>query len=226
MKISPSVLRFLEDLKSNNNREWFQSNKKEYDKLRAEMTTFYNEVMQQLNQHDEIEKLKIFRIYRDVRFSHDKTPYNPHFAGSFSRSGKRLRGGYYLRVRPGESFLAGGFWAPNKEDLFRIRKEFELDDDEMRQILADESFNKHFGGELRGDEVKTAPKGFSKEHPAIDLIRKKGFVAVREFTDEEVLSDSFLSEVGESFKALRPFFDYMSDVLTTDLNGVSLIEDK
>lgn len=225
MKISPSVLRFLEDLKSNNNREWFQTNKKEYDKLRTEMTSFYNEVMQQLNQHDEIEKLKIFRIYRDVRFSHDKTPYNPHFAGSFSRSGKRLRGGYYLRVRPGESFLAGGFWAPNKEDLFRIRKEFELDDQEMREILANKNFKKYFGGEIRGDEVKTAPKGFNKEHPAIDLIRKKGFVAVREFSDEEVLSDNFLFEVGESFKALRPYFDFMSDVLTTDLNGVSLIEE-
>ena len=225
MTIDPTVLKFLSDLKANNNREWFQANKKTYDGIRAEMNLFYQDIMQRLNQHDEIEKLKMFRIYRDVRFSHDKTPYNPHFAGSFSRSGKRLRGGYYLRIRPGESFLAGGFWAPNKEDLFRIRKEFELDDVEIREVLSNKEFRKHFGSELRGDEVKTAPKGFNKEHPAIDLIRKKGFVAVREFTDSEVLNKNFVNQVDDAFKALRPYFDYMSEVLTTDLNGVSLIED-
>lgn len=225
MTIDPTVLKFLSDLKANNNREWFQANKKTYDGIRAEMNLFYQDIMQRLNQHDEIEKLKMFRIYRDVRFSHDKTPYNPHFAGSFSRSGKRLRGGYYLRIRPGESFLAGGFWAPNKEDLFRIRKEFELDDQEIRDVLSNKEFRKNFGSELRGDEVKTAPKGFDKEHPAIDLIRKKGFVAVREFTDSEVMNKNFANHVDDAFKALRPYFDYMSEVLTTDLNGVSLVED-
>lgn len=226
MTIDQTVLQFLKDLKANNNREWFQENKKRYESIRAEMKLFYEEIMHSLNQHDDIEKFKMFRIYRDVRFSHDKTPYNPHFAGSFSRSGKRLRGGYYLRIRPGESFLAGGFWAPNKEDLFRIRKEFELDDQEIREIIAQKEFKKHFGGELRGDEVKTAPKGFNREHAAIDLIRKKGFVAVREFSDEEVLKTNFINEVNDAFKALRPYFDYMSDVLTTDLNGVSLIDEE
>ena len=226
MRIDPNALQFLKELKSNNNRDWFQENKKRYDAIRADVSGFYQNLMQGLNRHDDIEKLKMFRIYRDVRFSHDKTPYNPHFAGSFSRNGKRLRGGYYLRIRPGESFLAGGFWAPNKEDLFRIRKEFEMDDEEIRSILADKKFKKHFGASLQGDEVKTAPKGFSKEHPAIDLIRKKGFVAVRQFSDEEVLQDDFFDQVSEAFMALRPFFDYMSDVLTTDLNGASLIEDE
>ena len=223
MTIDPTALEFLSQLKANNNREWFQEHKKHYENIRAGIKLFYQEVRQNLNQHDDIDKFKMFRIYRDVRFSHDKTPYNPHFAGSYSRSGKRLRGGYYLRIRPGESFLAGGFWAPNKEDLFRIRKEFELDDREIREILSQKGFKKHFGGELRGEEVKTAPKGFSREHAAIDLIRKKGFVAVREFSDEEVLNENFMNEVNEAFKTLRPFFDYMSEVLTTDLNGVSLV---
>ncbi|NNC71115.1 MAG: DUF2461 domain-containing protein, partial [Flavobacteriaceae bacterium] len=159
-----------------------------------------------------------------VRFSKDKTPYQPHFAGSFSRQGKHLRGGYYLRIRPGESFLAGGFWEPNKEDLFRIRKEFELDDAEIRKILRDKKYVKYFGGRFEGEELKTAPKGFDKEHPAIDLIRKKGFIAVRNFSDKDILSANFLKEVDDTYKALRPFFDYMSEVLTTDLNGVSLID--
>ena len=226
MIIEKNTIKFLKELKDNNNREWFQENKKRYEGIRAQMKGFYEEVVHRLNEHDEIEKLKMFRIYRDVRFSHDKTPYNPHFAGSMSRSGKRLRGGYYLRIRPGESFLAGGFWAPNKEDLFRIRKEFELDDQEIREIMSHPDFKAQFDGVLRGDEVKTAPKGFNREHSAIDLIRKKGFVAVREFSDEEVLKKDFMDQVDKAFLALRPFFDYMSEVLTTDLNGVSLIEEE
>lgn len=218
------VLVFLNKLKRNNNRDWFKEHKPEFQQLQIGMKKFYDEIKLNLEQHDEIEKFKMFRIYRDVRFSKDKTPYNYHFAGSFSRSGKKLRGGYYLRVRPGESFLAGGFWQPNKEDLFRIRKEIEFSDKELRSILSEKEFKNIFGGVLVGEELKTAPKGFSKEDPAIDLIRKKGFVAVRNFTDEEVLSPNFLTEVNRSFKSLRPYFDYMSEVLTTDLNGVSTID--
>jgi len=218
------ALVFLNKLKLNNNRDWFNEHKVEYQSLQKEIKKFYEDIKLNLEQEDEIEKLKMFRIYRDVRFSKDKTPYNYHFAGSFSRSGKHLRGGYYLRIRPGESFLAGGFWQPNKEDLFRIRKEIEISDLELRNILADSNFKKYFGGVLVGDELKTAPKDFQKDHPAIDLIRKKGFIAVRNFTDKEVLSPNFLMEVNNSFKALRPFFDYMSEVLTTDLNGESIID--
>ena len=165
----------------------------------------------------------MFRIYRDVRFSKDKTPYKPHFAGSFSRLGKHLRGGYYLRIRPGESFLAGGFWEPNKEDLFRIRKEIEVDATEFREILEDKNFQHYFGNTFKGDELKTAPRGFDKEHPDVDLLRKKGFIAVRNFTDEEVLSSNFISEVDKSYKALRPFFNLFSEILTTNLNGESII---
>lgn len=218
------VLVFLNKLKRNNNRDWFNEHKPEFQQLQIGIKKFYNDIKLNLEQHDEIEKFKLFRIYRDVRFSKDKTPYNYHFAGSFSRSGKKLRGGYYLRIRPGESFLAGGFWQPNKEDLFRIRKEIEFSDKELRSILSEKEFKNVFGGVLVGEELKTAPKGFSKEDPAIDLIRKKGFVAVRNFTDEEVLSPNFLTEVNRSFKSLRPYFDYMSEVLTTDLNGVSTID--
>lgn len=218
------ALKFLNKLKRNNNRDWFNEHKPEFQQMQIGIKKFYEDIKLNLEQHDEIEKLKMFRIYRDVRFSKDKTPYNYHFAGSFSRSGKKLRGGYYLRIRPGESFLAGGFWQPNKEDLFRIRKEIEFSDKELRSILSENEFKDVFGGILVGEELKTAPKGFSKEDPAIDLIRKKGFVAVRNFTDKEVLSPNFLNEVNRSFKSLRPYFDYMSEVLTTDLNGVSTID--
>jgi uncharacterized protein (TIGR02453 family) len=220
--ISKTTLDFLAALKENNNRDWFTEHKTEFQQEQKKAKIFYNAVMEKLKMHDEIESVKIFRIYRDVRFSPDKTPYKPHFAGNFVRATNKLRGGYYLRIRPGESFLAGGFWEPNKEDLLRIRKEFEMDASEIREILSNPTFVTYFG-KLEGDALKTAPRGFDKEHPDMDLIRMKQFIVSRKFTDDEVLAPNFLQEVNESYKAMRPYFNYMSDVLTTDLNGVSIL---
>ena len=135
-----------------------------------------------------------------------------------------MRGGYYVHIAPNnESFIATGFWDPHKDDLFRIRKELELDADEFRKIIGTKKF-KDIWGRLEGDELKTAPKGFDKEHHDVDLIRKKQFIFTKKFTDKEVVSPDFLMEVDKSFKAIRPYFNYMSEVLTTDLNGVSLID--
>ena len=221
--ISKETFDFLKKLAKNNNRDWFEANKPEFKKHESEVKQFYADIQENLNSHDEIEKMKMFRIYRDVRFSKDKTPYKTHFAGSFSRLGAHLRGGYYLRIRPGESFAAVGFWEPNKEDLFRIRKEFEMDASDFRKTIGQDSL-KSIWGEIQGDGVKTAPKGFDKEHPDIDLIKRKQFIFIRNFTDSEVLSNSFMEEVNASFRAIRPFFDIMSDILTTNLNGESLLD--
>ena len=221
--ISKKVLQFLTTLEKNNNREWFTEHKPEFKALETEVKDFYNTVFKSLQQYDDVDKLKMFRIYRDVRFSKNKTPYKTHFGGSFNRKKPQLRGGYYLHIAPEDSFIATGFWNPAKEDLFRIRKEFEIDDTEIRTIINNKAFKKVWGNFV-GDEVKTAPKGFSKEHPAIDLIRKKQFIFTKKFSDKEVTSASFLHEVTDAFKAIRPYFDYMTDVLTTDLNGVSLID--
>jgi uncharacterized protein (TIGR02453 family) len=221
--ISKTTLDFLIKLKKNNNRDWFNEHKSSFQTEKEKATMFYNALMENLNAHDDIEKLKMFRIYRDVRFSKDKTPYKPHFAGHFVRGTKRLRGGYYLRIRSGESFLAGGFWGPSKEDLLRIRKEFEMDTTEIREILNDKTFVKHFE-KLEGNALKTAPRGFDKEHPDLDLIRMKQFIVTRHFTDDEVLNPNFLKEINASYKAMRPYFDYMSEILTTDLNGESIID--
>ncbi|MEL6916521.1 MAG: DUF2461 domain-containing protein [Bacteroidota bacterium] len=221
--ITQKTLNFLKKLDKNNNREWFTEHKTEFKNHEMDAKRFYESLMERLKDHDDIEKLKMFRIYRDVRFSKDKTPYKAHFAGSFSRAGARLRGGYYLRIKPDETFIATGFWEPNKEDLFRIRKEFELDASDIRKILDDKTF-RDIWGELQGDAVKTAPKGFDKEHPNIDLIKRKQFIFVRNFTDKEVLSPNFMDELDHSFKLIRPYFDLMSDILTTDLNGESLLD--
>ncbi|MCK0159542.1 DUF2461 domain-containing protein [Allomuricauda sp. F6463D] len=220
--ISKNVFDFLDLLEKNNNREWFESHKSTFKTHQSEVKSFFESVKENLNQHDDIEKMKLFRIYRDVRFSKDKTPYKSHFAGSFSRLGSHIRGGYYIHIKPGASLLATGFWAPNKEDLFRIRKELEMDAGEFRKVVNQEEL-KAIWGDLSGDELKTAPKGFDKEHSDIDLIRKKQFVFVRNLTDKEVLSSSFLNEVDKSFKAIRPYFDLMSNILTTNLNGESIL---
>jgi len=222
--LSKSVFDFLRKLEKNNNRDWFNEHKKEFKIIEAETKQAYQDLSDLLNIHDEIDEFKMFRIYRDVRFSKNKLPYKTHFGGSFSRKKPELRGGYYLHVQPGnESFIATGFWEPNKEDLFRIRKEIEQDDTEIRKIINQKKF-KATWGDFVGDEVKTAPKGFNKDHKAIDLIKKKQFIFTKKYTDNEVTSANFLNQVNTDFKAIRPYFDYMSDVLTTDLNGVSLLK--
>ncbi|SMC73723.1 DUF2461 domain-containing protein [Cellulophaga tyrosinoxydans] len=220
--LTQEVFNFLKDLEKNNNRDWFEKNKAAFKKQEKAVKGFLNTVLDKLKAHDEIEKLKMFRIYRDVRFSKDKTPYKSHLAGSFTRAGAKLRGGYYVHIKSGGSFIATGFWEPNKEDLFRIRKELELDAEEFRSVISAPKFKKIWG-EIQGDELKTAPKGFDKEHQDIDLIKMKQFIFIRKFTDKEVLSADFADKIDESFKAIRPYFDLMSDILTTDLNGESLL---
>jgi len=221
--IPKKTFSFFKTLNKNNNREWFTEHKPEFKSIEADVKNFYTALFENLQKHDDVDKMKMFRIYRDVRFSKDKTPYKTHFGGSFGRTKPRLRGGYYLHIAPGDSFIATGFWEPNKEDLFRIRKELELDAVEFRKIITSKKF-KGVWGDLVGNEVKTAPKGFNKEHADIDLIRKKQFIFTKKFSDAEVTSPNFLNEVLDGFKAIRPYFDYMSEVLTTDLNGVSLFD--
>ncbi len=223
IQVSKSSLEFLQKLKENNNREWFDIHKSEFKEEEAKLKAFYTGVLEDLNKNDTIEKMKIFRIYRDVRFSKDKTPYNWYRSVSFSRATESLRGGYYLKIAPGETMMAGGFFQPNPADLLRIRKEFETDATEIREIIASENFQKLFG-KLEGDEVKSAPRGFDKNHPNIDLIKKKSFLVTRKFSDKEVVASDFREKLNESYLGLRPFFDYMSDVLTTDLNGVSILK--
>ena len=122
MQFQTSTFKYLQDLHKNNNRDWFAAEKETYLKAQQNAKDVFSVMLLNLQKHDEIEKSKMMRIYRDVRFSKDKTPYKVHFANSYARLGKELRGGYFLSIRPGASFLAGGFWEPSKEDLFRIRK--------------------------------------------------------------------------------------------------------
>lgn len=209
---------FLKNLEKNNNREWFAQHKPEYDVIVKENKVFFDQIYTELQEHDNLKGIHIYRIYRDVRFSKDQTPYKNNFGVGYSRSKPMLRGGYYIQLELNNSFVGGGFWGPDTKDLLRIRKEFELNTTAIEKITSDETFSKYFGN-IEGEAVKTAPRGFDKNHPAIDLIRKKQYVVMRKFTDKEVLSDNFQKEAILTLLAMRPFFDYMSEVLTTDLNG-------
>ncbi len=221
--ISKKALKFLKDLAKNNDRDWFAKNKPIYEVEHANMKAFKDALGAKMEKYDNIEKNRLHRIYRDVRFSKDKSPYKNHFSGGLSRATKLLRGGYYWHVEPGNTMVGGGFFGPNPADLKLIRQNIAFDDKPLRKIMKSTKFKKYFGN-FRGQTVKTAPKGFDKEHPAIDLLRFKQFYVLRTFTDKEVTDPKFLSEVVKTFMALRPFFDYMSEILTTDLNGVPLYE--
>lgn len=222
-QLKKEQLDFLVQLSQNNNKPWFAENKPQFDVLFAEVKAFFKTIFEEMQQYDSVDLLHVHRIYRDVRFAKDKTPYKNYFGLHIGRTKPMLRGGYYLNVEPGNSFVGGGFWEPNKEDLLRIRKEIAMDDSELRAIIEAPEFVKYFG-ELKGEELKTCPKGFDKEHPAIDLLRKKQYLVMRFFTDKEILQPNFEQEVVRTFNAMRPLFDYMSDVLTTDVNGVSLYD--
>lgn len=221
--INPDIFTFYKDLDKNNNREWFESHKPRFKALESEVKDFNEIVKFGLEETDDIEKVKMFRIYRDVRFSKNKTPYKTHFGVSFHRKKPNLRGSYYMHLAPQNSFIASGFWNPNPMDLLRIRKDLEMDAQELRDVITDFTFKKVWG-ELQGDVVKTSPKGFNIDHPNIDLIRHKQFLFIKRFDDKSVLSSDFQKEVIKSFSAIRPFFDLMTNVLTTDLNGVSILD--
>ena len=221
--IKKEVLSFFKKLEKNNNREWFEINKPEFKRIEAEVKHFGQKLKEALEATEHIDRVKLFRVYRDVRFSKDKTPYKTHFGISMHREKPCYRGGYYVHLKPNKNFAAVGFWDPNKEDLLRIRKELELDPSEFRELMHESDF-KNTWGNLEGEEVKTAPKGFSKEDPNIDLIRKKMFLFRKKYSDKEVLSPNFLEQLAQDFRTVRPFLDYMSSVLTTDLNGVSLLD--
>lgn len=215
-----NITNFLKQLEKNNNRDWFNTHKNEFNTAKAEADLIFNAIYQELSKKEELEPLNIYRIYRDVRFSNDKTPYKIHFSAQSGRKKPHNRGGYYFHIQPNHNFIGIGFWGPERDDLLRIRKDIEVSD-ELEKILQSKTLIKEFG-EMQGEEVKSAPKGFSKDHERIALLRKKQYLFIKNFTDEEVLAEDFPKKVAKSIQVLQPFLNYMTEVLTTDENGQPL----
>jgi len=192
--IEKSTLKFLKDLAKNNDRLWFKASKNEYDYALANMKGLIESIEAELNKVDMIEKKKVFRIYRDVRFSKDKTPYKDHLGGSFTRATAARRGGYFLGIQPGnKSIIAGGFWNPESTDLKRVREELALDPSDFRKIINAKKF-KDFFGQLEGQTLKNIPRGFDKESPAGDLLRMKQYLCYRPVSDKEIIEPDFLKK--------------------------------
>ena len=207
-KLTNSIFSFLSSLSQNNNREWFSDNKKDYEKAKSQADSFCRAVYAAMQEKDHLGAIKIYRIYNDLRFAKDKPPYKTHFGLYFGRLQPKYRGGYYLHLSPEQSFVGGGFFNPEPKDLLRIRQEIAQEGEHFSQIMNSEAIRSYFSGQLWGQEVKTTPKGFDKDDPMITL--------------DQVLGDSFFQEVVDTFVAMRPFYDFMTQALTTDANGEPL----
>lgn len=224
--INPETLKFLTKLSNNNNREWFTDNKSVYESARTNVIAVADALIGQMNLRDQLEtesgKKSLFRIYNDVRFRKDKSPYKEWFALHLKRAGKERRGGYYMQIKPGASFIALGFWGPEPADLKRIREDIQYEYPHWRKMLSNKTLLTHWGA-MQGEQLASVPRGFDKEHPAIDLLRYKQFLFTKHYSDAELQSSDFISSVSRSFQAARPFLDYMSEVLTTDSNGERIV---
>jgi uncharacterized protein (TIGR02453 family) len=211
------VLSFLEDIGKNNNKTWFEANRQAYDTARAEFERFTEALIDEFRIPDHLEGLRakdcISRIYRDIRFSKDKSPYKTNLWASIAPGGKQnMHMGYHISIQPqGKSILAGGMYEPSSEQLANFRKSIDEDAGEFKQIIAEIAFVDYFGG-IEGDKLKTAPQGYDKNHPEIELLKLKQVVVVRYFTDQQVLADDFLPLIITGCRAMRPFLDYFQRI--------------
>lgn len=211
------VLTFLSELSANNNRPWFEEHRGEYEAARAEFERYTEALIDEFRVADNLQGLTakdcISRIYRDIRFSKDKTPYHTHMWATIGPGGKKgMHMGYHVSVRPnGHSILAGGMYEPSPEQLASFRQSIDEGAQEFKDIIAEKKFVDYFGG-IGGETVKTAPQGYDKNHPEIELLKHKQVTVMRAFTDEQVLSDDFLAQVVNGCKVMRPFLDYFQRI--------------
>jgi uncharacterized protein (TIGR02453 family) len=214
------ILKFLKNIAKNNNREWFEKNKPKYLEAKQHHEDFLEELHKELVKFDEslggINPRKMgFRIYRDVRFSKDKRPYKVNMGAGFSPAGKMMSDpGYYIHLEPGKSFVAGGLYQPDPANLAKIRQEIDYNAKNFLKILNDKNFKKYFDGLDDFDRVKTAPKGYPKDHPQIELLKNKSFITSHPFTDKEVLDKKFVKKVAEVCKAIRPLNEFLKEAIS------------
>ena len=216
--LQKSTLKFLKELKNNNDRDWFQANRKHYDAAKEDLLNFVTALIAKTMSFDkdisdQEPKKCIFRINRDIRFSKDKSPYKTNMGAYIVSGGKKSgKAGYYVHIEPGGCFVAGGLYCPPGPALKKVRQEIDYNTDAFRKILKAKKFKDTFG-ELQGSKVKTSPKGYAKDHPAIDLIRHKDFIVSRSFSDKEVMSEDFLKETINTFKAMKPLNDFLNKAM-------------
>ena len=218
MDLKPTI-DFLTNLSANNNKEWFDDNRKTYEACRKDFLALVTSIIEELAKFDPeltgVDAKKcVFRINRDIRFSNDKTPYKTNFGALMGSNGKKTEGtGYYMHLAPGQNFAGGGIYMPKPEMLAAIRQEIDYNPDKLNELLANKDFKETFG-EIRGDKVKTAPKGYPKNHPNIDLLRYKSFYVVKEFSEKEISSDGIFKDLISTYQKAFEFNKYLKEAIS------------
>jgi uncharacterized protein (TIGR02453 family) len=213
-----SVLDFLSDLKGHNNKAWFEEHRSAYDTARTNFENFVDQLISEYGRIDDTGGITakdcIMRIYRDTRFSKDKSLYKTNMGATIAPGGKKSTSlGYHLHMQPhDETLIAGGLYMPTPEQLTSFRSAIDRDAAPFKAIINDKEFKKYFGT-LEGEKVKTVPQGYTREHPEIELLRFKQVVVVHRLSDEMVLSPKFRTHVIKTFIAMKPFLDYLNATL-------------
>ena len=210
-----STLLFLKDLHKNNNRDWFNENKDRYLSANANVVDFVETLIEEIGEFDEEilridAKKALFRIYRDVRFSKDKSPYKTNFgAGLGMGKGNRISG-YYLHIEPGKSFLAGGVYQPDTTVLKEIRKEISINSNEFLSILEQDEFRNNFRGLSVGQKLQRVPAGFEKDDPMAEFLKLKNFIVVHPVSNEALMKEDAAKNFAQIFKSIKPLNDFLS----------------
>ena len=207
------VFDFLSSLKEHNNKPWFEEHRTDYELARERFESFVDGLILEYGSIEDFGGITakdcVMRIYRDTRFSKDKSPYKTSMGATLAPGGKKSTSlGYHLQPR-NESLIAGGLYMPSPEQLARFRMAIDQDAAPFKAILKDKEFKKDFGS-LEGEKVRTVPQGYPREHPEIELLRFKQVVAVHHLSDETVLSPTFGTHMIKIFKAMKPFLDYLN----------------
>lgn len=213
------IMKFLSELKQNNTREWMQEHKKQYENARGSFIEFVSLLLADLQMIDpDMSGLSakdcIFRLNRDVRFSKDKSPYKINFSAYFALGGKKsFNGGYYFHLQPGQSFIGGGIYQPMPDMLAKIRQEIDYNSEIIHGIISKEEFKSYFG-EIKGERLKTSPKGYSSDHVDIDLLRLKSFIVSKNLDDAIIKSLDLKSEIVKGFTIMKPFKDFLTTAIS------------
>ena len=215
--LQASTLKFLKDLKKNNNKPWFEKNKSVYLSAKEDLEGFAERLIEGLGKTDaDIAPLQAkdctYRIYRDVRFSRDKTPYKTHMGAYLNKGGKKMpTAGYYFHLEPGSNMAGGGLWMPAAPELGKVRQEIDYNYEEWSKLLSARRFSKIFPDGPDQDELLSRPpKGYDAANPAIEFLKLKSFVVTRTLTDQQMLSRSLLKEVLQTFEAMHPYIQFLN----------------
>jgi len=219
--LQQSTLKFLKDLKVNNNKPWFEANRQRFEQAKTDWETFVQQVLDRMADVDEevsglMVKDCVFRQNRDIRFSKDKSPYKPHMGASIDRGGKKSGfAGYYIHLEPGNtSMVGGGLWAPEGDALKKVRQEIDYSADEFKKIITAKNFVKQYGDMEKGEySLRREPKGYEKDNPLIEYIKLKSFIAARTLKDEELTNKDLLKNVILAFEALKPLIKFINRAL-------------